>query len=196
MARSLSLEKDAFQIWAVAYLELYHLLLRIMFKTLLFGSEMAFDEYTTDFEKLIAYAEIAISKPSVDNQPTLSFDLNIILPLFFLALKCRVLPLRRQAGSLLRQAPDREGMWRRESVIKVCGWKIAMEEQGRSCLSETDVLPEAARIFKEHIPKEDWGKLNENARPRICFSRGVCGVVEFVTAPDDFEDVYDMGNML
>ena len=84
----------------------------------------------------------------------------------------------------------------RDSVIKVCVWKIIVEEQGRGQLAETDMLPESARIFREHIPETDWGKLSENARPRIHFSRGDAGLVENVSVPDSFENVYGMGNML
>ncbi|KAE9363000.1 hypothetical protein N431DRAFT_550764 [Stipitochalara longipes BDJ] len=195
MARTVSAERDPFQTWAISYLELYHILLRIMLKTL-FGGEMAFDKYNYDFERMIAYAEAAINKPAAESPPVLSFDINIIPPLFFLALKCRVLRLRRQAVALLRLAPEREGMWRRDSVIKVCEWKIMLEEQGRGCLAEAEMLPESARIFKEHIPKEDWEKFDGDVRPRICFSRGNLGVLESMPAPDDFGDVYDMGNML
>jgi len=196
MARSHTPKGDSLQTWAISYLELYHLLLRILLRTLLSGSEMAFDEYNSDFERMIAYAEATLNRPVAESQPVLSFDVNIIPPLFFLTLKCRVLRLRRRAVALLRRAPEREGLWQRDSVIKVCEWKITLEEQGRGCVAETGMLPESARIFKEHISKEDWGKLDGNTRPRICFSKGREGILNSVQAPDDFEDVYGMGNML
>lgn len=155
-----------------------------------------FDEYTSEFEKMFILAESIINNHNADNISALSFDMNIILPLMFLMLKCRVLQLKRQAVALLRRGPEREGIWRRESVIKVCEWKMMIEEQGRGQLSETDILPSSARIYREHIRQEDCRNLSENTRPQICFSRGKYGTVEYAPMPDNFVDVYEMGNML
>lgn len=154
------------------------------------------DHYTSEFEQMITLTESLINKPRADSTSVLSFDMNIVPPLFFVALNYRVLRLRQQAVALLKTAPEREGIWRRDSVIKVCVWKIMVEEQGRGQLAETDMLPESARIFREHIPETDWGKFSENARPRIHSSRGDAGIVENVSVPDGFENVYGMGNML
>jgi hypothetical protein len=196
MTASISARKEAAHLSAVEYLELYYVLLEIILKALFSGSEMVFDQYKFEFERIIALVESVMKNRGADNTYALSFDMNIIPPLFFVALKCRVLPIRKQAVALLKRAPEREGIWRRDSIIKVCDWKIMMEEQGRGQLAETDMLPESARIFREHIPEADWGKLSENARPRIHFSRGDAGIVDNVPVPDGFEDVYDMGNML
>jgi hypothetical protein len=187
---------DTAQISSFAYLELYFIFLSIILKTTLSGTEMMFDEYTSEFEQMIILAESIINSHNADNISALSFDMNIILPLMFLVLKCRVLRLRRQAVALLRRGPEREGIWRRESVIKVCEWKMMMEEQGRGQLAETDILPASARIYREHIRQEDGRNPSENTRPQICFSRGNYGTVEYVPMPDNFEDVYEMGNML
>lgn len=187
---------DTAQVSSFAYLELYSIFLSIILKTTLSGTEMMFDEYTSEFEQMIILAESMINNHNADNISGLSFDMNNILPLMFLVFKCRVLRLRRQAVALLRRGPEREGIWRRESVIKVCEWKMMMEEQGRGQLAETDILPASARIYREHIRQEDWKNLSENTRPQICFSRGNYGTVEHVSMPDNFEDVYDMGNML
>lgn len=187
---------DTAQILSFAYLELYSIFLSVILKTTLSGTEMMFDEYTSEFEEMIILAQSIINNHNADDVSALSFDMNIIPPLMFLVLKCRVLRLRRQAVALLRRGPEREGIWRRESVIKVCEWKMMMEEQGRGQLAETDILPASARIYREHIRQEDWRNLSENTRPQIYFSRGNYGTVEYVPMPDNFEEVYDMGNML
>jgi hypothetical protein len=197
MATSTLTQQDLIQSSGVAYLQLYHIFLETILKTMLSGSEMAFDEYTSEFERMLALAERLASKPDVENPPVLSFDMNVIPPLFFLVLKCRVLRLRLQAVALLKRAPKQEGMWRRDGVIKVCNWKIMIEEQGRGQLAETDMLPESARIYGEHIPeKRCWGKPPEYVLPRIYYNRGAAGHLEYVEMPDGFEEVYDMGNML
>jgi enamine deaminase RidA (YjgF/YER057c/UK114 family) len=188
--------KIPFQISAIAYLQLYHTFLEIVLKTLFCGSEMVFDDYTSEFEQIIKHVECITNKPDFDKDYILSFDMNIIPPLFFLVLKCRVLRLRRQAMDLLKHAPEREGLWRRDSVMKACEWKLDVEEQGRGDIEETEMLPECARIYREHIPEQELEGLTKNARPRIHFSRGDSGIIEHMLAPDDFEDVYAMGNLL
>jgi hypothetical protein len=73
---------------------------------------MVFDQYTSEFEQMITLTESLINKPRADSTSVLSFDMNIVPPLFFVALKCRVLRLRQQAVALLKTAPEREGIWR------------------------------------------------------------------------------------
>jgi hypothetical protein len=165
MAAGISTSKETVHPSAMEYLELYYILLEIILKTLFSGSEMVFDQYMFEFERLIALVESVMNNQGADNAYIMSFDMNIIPPLFFVALKCRVLPLRQQAVALLKRAPEREGIWRRDSIIKVCVWKIMMEEQGRGQLAETDMLPESARIFREHIPEADWGSFPKTLAP-------------------------------
>ena len=56
-------------------------------------------------------------------------------------------------------------------IVKLCRWTIMLDKPGPGCLAETELLPGSARIFKEHILKEDWEKFDGNSRPQICFSR-------------------------
>jgi hypothetical protein len=58
--------------------------------------------------------------------------------------------------ALLRLTPEWERLWRRGRAIKVCEWKLTIEEQGLGQLEETEMFPECARIYKEHIPEHEW----------------------------------------
>jgi len=161
---------------------------------------MAFDEYTADFEKILVISEELISHPMSSMPPILSFDIAVIPPLFFLVLICRVLRLRREAIELLKLAPKQEGIWRRRSIVKYSEWKAMMEEAGRGDLDEDDVLPESARIYREHIPSNaGWGRANVNLLPlQIHFSKGPVGPDDTGLAqmPINSRIVQVMGNML
>ncbi len=75
-----------------------------------------------------------------------------------------------------------------------------MEEAGRGDLDEGDVLPESARIYREHIPSNaGWGRANVNLLPlQINFSKGPVGLDDtgFAQMPIDLKMVQAMGNML
>ncbi len=76
------------------------------------AGETATDSYYTEFEELVHYAE-QIAKPGVGMatpQP-LSFDLDILGPLYYTALKCRHPVIRRRALEMLQLAPRQEGLW-------------------------------------------------------------------------------------
>jgi hypothetical protein len=95
---------------------------------------------------------------------TLSFEQGIIIPLFFIILKCRHLPLRQRALELLRRAPEREGMWHRDSLLRGAETKVHVEELGR--IGEgLEGLPKSARTTRERVIDIGDGKV------KICFRR-------------------------
>jgi hypothetical protein len=143
--------QDQAQTSGTLYLQLYYTLVVVLLKTLFIRSEMIFDEYTADFERILSLTDRFLNDPRITTTPLLSFDMGVIPPLLFLLLKCRVLSLRRRALDLLKLAPEQEGIWRRESVIRTAGFKIELEEQGRGQLSESEPLPEEARTSQEHV---------------------------------------------
>jgi hypothetical protein len=148
-------------------------------ETMISESEMTFDEYTSKFEQIIALAESLVIKSDADNPPVLPFGTNGIPQLLFLALKCRVIRLRRQAVALLKQASKQEGLWRRESTIKMCNWKKMMEEQGRGKLSEVDMLPKSTMIYREHISEQKgWGRPPAQYLPQIMYKQGTSWKLE------------------
>jgi Fungal specific transcription factor domain len=133
----------------ITLLQLQHVTVTIMLNSLLETSEMAFDQYRPDFERMVSLAERLINNSQYGGLLVLSLDNGVILPLFMVALKCRYLGIRKRAIALLKQAPDREGICHRDSCIEFAEWKVQIEERRRGVLPETEPLPEMARIYNE-----------------------------------------------
>jgi Fungal Zn(2)-Cys(6) binuclear cluster domain len=167
---------------AMSLLYLYHKLVSILLEALFTHSQMIYDQYGASFEQVLTLAEQLIHN-SQNMRLIIFFDMGVMAPLFYVILKCRNLALRRKALSLLRVSPYREGMWHRPDVIQYAEWKIDIEERGRGQLSETEPLPEEARIWNERM--ED---VVIDGRPRtlIRFQRRRNGHLEYG------EDVTDL----
>jgi hypothetical protein len=111
---------------------------------------MIYDQYDASFEQVLTLVENLIHN-SQNMRLIIFLDMGVMAPLFYLILKCRNLALRRKALSLLKLSPYREGMWHRLEVIQYVVWKTGIEERGRGQLSETEILPEEARIWDERM---------------------------------------------
>lgn len=182
------LPEGEFQPLKIEYLRMYYLVLYTLLKTMFAQSELIFDEYEQDFAEMISIAD----RSAVCGSPAiLSFDMGIILPMFYIAIKCRNLPLRLKAIAVLEKAPAREGLWRRDNTIVYSRWKVMMEEKGRGDLLPTDVLPESARICQEEVV----GKGDNRA---ITFRRGALSGSQFETVEltPDMLALREMGNMI
>ena len=119
------------------------------------GEEMSFAEHIPGFEQILVLSEKLLNKFRFESPPPFFFDMGIISPLFFILLKCRFLQLRLKALELLRLAPEQEGIWFRDIVLKFCEWKTSMEEAGRGNQPLDSLSPESARIDQEHIEAEN-----------------------------------------
>ena len=95
------------------------------------NDEMIWDECLQDFEVMILYAEEVIaSTAEAKNQPTFTLDTEIILPLYFTAVKCRYGRLRRKAIALLRSQQRQEGIWNSLLAASVSERLMEIEEEG------------------------------------------------------------------
>ncbi|KAL1853788.1 hypothetical protein Plec18170_005180 [Paecilomyces lecythidis] len=94
------------------------------------AGEMATDSYHSDFEDLVHYAE-QIVKPAVGmaTPQLLSFDMQILGPLYYTALKCRHPAIRRRALEMLQLAPRREGVWNAHYAYATAKRVIELEER-------------------------------------------------------------------
>ena len=136
----------------ILLLQLHHVVACKVAQTAFWSSEMAYDELMADYQRIISLAEELIRETGsmwIGN-PIIYFDIGVIEPLFFVSIKCRHPIIRRKAISLLKQAPDREGMWVRETCVQFAEMKMRMEEDGHETLLEGGgTLPASARIFHE-----------------------------------------------
>ncbi|KAH7317769.1 hypothetical protein BKA65DRAFT_515167 [Rhexocercosporidium sp. MPI-PUGE-AT-0058] len=144
----------------VLYLQLYYTAVSIIFKTITKTSEMDYDNYLPDFQRVYSISK-SLFDSAKSGAPMLSFDMCIIPPLFFLVLKCRDLTLRRKAIALLELAPYQEGMWGRDGVLAWCKWKTEVEEKGRGDVPESEPLPESARLSSQNLDGGNSGTLGD-----------------------------------
>ncbi|OCL06271.1 hypothetical protein AOQ84DRAFT_256279, partial [Glonium stellatum] len=117
MKAASSEDRDEKQSIALAQLEIQYLLVANTLQTL-FTSQMIYDNFHADFERMLSLAERLVLTTK-EKFYIFAFDTGALAPLFYLVLKCPNLELRRKAIDLLKQAPSREGMWKRESVLEV-----------------------------------------------------------------------------
>jgi hypothetical protein len=131
---------------AMAQLEAQSLLAANSLQTLFTTSQMIYDKFWPDFQRMLSLAE-SLVQSTKKKHFIYSFDTGVIVVLLYLVLKCRDIEIRRKAIYLLKQAPVREGMWERESVLEFAKWKVQKEEVYRKY--PTDQLPNYARIYAE-----------------------------------------------
>jgi hypothetical protein len=138
---------------ALDQLELCYLLISTTLETLFASTPMIFDKYNGTFARMISLGRRILENQILRRATsvfTIPFDNSIQGALFYIAVKCRYLPLRREAVELLQLCPDYEGIWQRASLVAFCNWKIDIEEKGRPRgVPETDPLPENARTYAE-----------------------------------------------
>ena len=145
----LSIHADAKQFAGIMLLQFHHKMVTIISSSMFETSQMVYDRYRSDFEDMLSLAERLIRGSQTTGFGLACLNMGVLAPLFFVALKCRDLVLRRKAVALLKLSPRREGIWSRTCILQYSEWKIEMEERGRGSLPETSPLPESARIYGE-----------------------------------------------
>lgn len=151
-------KQDALNLLLVHYKVIY-----IWLRVCTIAGEMAPDSYHKDFEELVNHAE-QFAKPGVD-RPTpqpLSFDIQILGPLFYAALKCRHPAIRRRALELLRFAPRREGLWNGHHAYVTAKRVIELEERH---LNEQGLPDETSRVHGLPLPDDQSRIYNPTETP-------------------------------
>jgi hypothetical protein len=92
-------------------------------------------------QAIITPSESLLVKGTVgDALPHFTFEIGLIPPLYFTAINCRHLLLRRKAVALLRQGSRREGLRDAEPMARVAERVIKLEENNLE--AGTDGWPE------------------------------------------------------
>ncbi|KAJ6102856.1 hypothetical protein N7486_005283 [Penicillium sp. IBT 16267x] len=141
-------KQDALNLLLVHYKVIY-----IWIRVCTTAGEMATDSYHTDFEELVHYAE-QIVKPSMGmvTPQTVSFDIQILGPLYYTALKCRHPAIRRRAQEMLRLAPRREGLWNAHHAYVTAKRVIELEEKH---LNGQELPDETSRLYGLVLPDDE-----------------------------------------
>jgi hypothetical protein len=119
------------------------------------AGETATDSYHADFEELVHSAEqIAQSSGAKATPQPLSFDINILGPLYYATLKCRYPATRRRALDLLQLAPRQEGLWNARYAYATAKRIIEIEERH---LNGQELPNETSRLHGLTLPdRESW----------------------------------------
>lgn len=108
----------------------------IEIQTCLDPDQSAYDNFEAEFMQIINHASIAIAgtRNPEGHQPPFIFEMGVFLPLFITALKCRFPQLRRQALSLLNEAPPAQGLFMCRPAAHVVAVLVALEENPSTAL--------------------------------------------------------------
>ncbi|UKZ66031.1 uncharacterized protein TrAtP1_007213 [Trichoderma atroviride] len=146
-AASSPANQDALNILLVHFKVIY-----IWIRVCTTAGETAPDSYHGDFEELLHYAE-QIAKPDTGLvPPPLSFDVQILGPLYYTALKCRHPTIRRRALEMLQSAPRREGLWNGHYAYVTAKRVIELEEEH---LNELQLPDETSRLHGLPLPDDE-----------------------------------------
>ncbi|RDW62356.1 hypothetical protein BP6252_11789 [Coleophoma cylindrospora] len=106
-------------------------------ETSLSTAQEEFDKHMDKFENIIQMCEVLSAQQIQDASKRatrsryFSFEMGLLPPIFFVAMKCRHRVLRRRALALLQVAsPRREGMWNAGLLAAVAEKTVALEEEG------------------------------------------------------------------
>jgi hypothetical protein len=128
-------------IYGSTLLRMSYIICKVWLAACISTEETIFDEKTQEFAAIIALASTLmkgsysyISLPqrlSARDPVSFTFEMGVIAPLYFVALKCRDGQLRRKAISLLSTCtPRREGFWDADILTYVARRAVELEETG------------------------------------------------------------------
>ncbi|KAG8163763.1 hypothetical protein KVR01_007060 [Diaporthe batatas] len=167
-------QQDALNLLLVHYKVIY-----IWIRVCTIAGETATDCYHKDFEELVNYAE-QFAKPDTERpapQP-LSFEIQILGPLHYAALKCRHPTIRRRALQLLKFAPRREGLWNGHYAYVTAKRVIELEEMQ---LDERGLPAETSRVDESRIYNPNETPFDSrNVDFTVVPSPACPGTIEFV----------------
>lgn len=119
---------------AVLILKLHRVMMGISFTADFIHAmhdEMVWDMFFEDYKTMISYAaEILESTKEHKSWSSFTVDTEIILPIYFAAVKCRDSRWRRKAIELLRSGQRQEGIWNSLLTASVAERVVEIEEEG------------------------------------------------------------------
>lgn len=138
------------------------------------ASEMVFDQHLDGFKALINHARITLdsmgrSTSSSSPAANFTFEVSIIPFLYFTACHCRCPVTRREAVSLLKRNPPREGLWDAQQHAAIANRIIEIEENELDPITGWPV--ERTRIWSTIIN----GNMDANGRFPAYFAVGIWG---------------------
>jgi hypothetical protein len=93
------------------------------------SDETIWDEHLEEFKQIIRYAKDVLASTAGPQRPTFTLDTEIILPLYFVAVKCRDSRVRREAAALLKSEERQERIWNSLLSASVAERVVQIEEE-------------------------------------------------------------------
>jgi len=95
-------------------------------------NEMLWDEFLPEFTELVTHVKrfTELETREDPKTPIFTLEIDIIVPLYFVAAKCRDGKLRREAIDLLNARERQEGIWNAALTSRLCSRLVRMEEAG------------------------------------------------------------------
>lgn len=113
--------------------------------------ETVWDGFLDDHKDIVRLAQSVLGPPpdvpeSAKMRCEFSLDMNLVAPLYAVAVRCREPDTRRQAISLLHQVPRVEGIWSSLIAARVAERMMTLEEAGLEQIRHSSDVPAEARI--------------------------------------------------
>jgi hypothetical protein len=116
---------------AAALLDMAFMTSNVHLSTALAGDITVYDHYTEQMEKIVQHCEkmLVLLHKQAKEKVTFMFDSGTLLPLYYVALSCRVPKIRRRAINILLSWPRREGVSDSLFAGKTAEWIVGIEEE-------------------------------------------------------------------
>jgi hypothetical protein len=112
------------------------------------------DTFLPQMEDILSWTESA-AKATDDHCSTkmtgFSFELGVIMPLYFIGSNCRQPATRRRAIELLKATPRREGLWDNLSAAFVAQRIADVEEEGLETVRTASDVPISSRVYHNSV---------------------------------------------
>jgi len=141
---------------ACKVLRIHRIVLQIWLSTCTFAEECTTDAYMAKFAQAVKLGEEIRSDAGTWEQrrpysSTFLFDMEIVSPTYFVAIKCRHPQLRRRAVRTLRQTIRREGLWDSNMAAAIAERIMTVEEGNLRALDGSQLPAEEDRVHNTNV---------------------------------------------
>ncbi|KAK5695617.1 hypothetical protein LTR17_024544 [Elasticomyces elasticus] len=141
---------------AAKVLRVHQIILTVWLGSCCHIADSYLDNFMADFEAGVTLGEeiqrnAAAIEQRRTNQPSFLFDMELVSPLYYIAIKCRDPNIRRRAIALLRQTRRREGLWDSNMAAAIAERIAALEEVNLSTLDGSELPAEEDRVHNTEI---------------------------------------------
>ena len=131
----------------LALFKMYQIIMSIILATQIHRRETLHDNHLHKYKQVLALGEGLLLDGQVSfGTNFFCFDIGLIFPLFWVAIKCRDSRTRWRAVELLRSMHHQEGTWKSINAAAVAEFVIRLEEEGLPPGVSQEQIPEDARV--------------------------------------------------